>query len=318
MEKLLHVALTFDADPDAFDPSLEKGPKSGLTWRGVDEGIPRIRDLLSRYADSGGVTPRVTWFVRVDSQIGHECGHAAFLFRRFAETWASCAAGGDMIGWHPHLCGLADGQRRRELDPSHLRCVLRESWTDMRAFGFVPDVSRMGEGFCSSAVMGVLEELGVTCDSTAMPGRVRKDSQRSLDWYGTPQEPYYPSRNDYRVPGPDALGVLEVPMSMVPVRAEYDREPLRRYIDLSFHHASLRDGLKAFLASAPLLVAVNHPSTVLPNPNGQRHGLLSFDLGEFRRNLEFVLQECERLKRPFRFVTLRECIALFGRQEKDS
>lgn len=318
MDGLLHIALTFDADPDVFDPSLDYRQKSGITWRGVDEGIPRVCDLLSRYTDTEGVAPRVTWFVRIDSQIGDECGHMAVLFQRYAETWALGEARGDAIGWHPHLFRLADGQLQQELRPSELRCALRESWAGMKASGFLPNVSRMGEGFSSNAVMAILEELGVTCDSTAMPGRVRKDVHRSLDWFGTPQEPYHPSRHDYRVPGPDPLELLEVPMSMVPVRAEYDREPLLRYVDLSFHHASIREGLKACVKNSSLLVAVNHPSTVLPYPDGRRHGLLSFEIGEFRRNLEFVLQECGRLKRPVRFVTLREYAALFGQSERDS
>ncbi len=44
---------------------------------------------------------------------------------------------------------------------------------------------------------------------------------------------------------------------------------------------------------------------------GRRHGLLSFDIGEFRKNLQSVLQECERMGRVFS-RTVGECRVLWG------
>jgi hypothetical protein len=101
-------------------------------------------------------------------------------------------------------------------------------------------------------------------------------------------------------------------MSMIETKTDYDRAPLQRYADLSFHHEVMRAGLRAFLATAPLLVTVTHPSTVLPGIALQRHGLLSFDIGNFGRNLDFILADCERLGREHRFITIGECAHRFA------
>ena len=96
-----------------------------------------------------------------------------------------------------------------------------------------------------------------------------------------------------------------------PIRAEYDTTPLPRYIDLSFRHAALHDGMRDLLVAAPLLVTVTHPSTILPGIASRRHGLLSFEIEEFRSNLNFIFTECARLGREIRCLTLAECAALF-------
>jgi len=172
--------------------------------------------------------------------------------------------------------------------------------------------SRIGEAFGSNAVLAALDELGIHCDSTAMPGRVRKDEERHLDWETTPQEPYHPSSSDYRQPGPDSLGLLEVPMSMVETKADYDERPLRRYVDLSFRHEAIKDGLHSYLTDASLLVTVTHPCAVLPGITNRRHGLLSSDIREFKRNLDFIFSECKRLNRRYKFVTIGDCWDLFA------
>jgi hypothetical protein len=99
---------------------------------------------------------------------------------------------------------------------------------------------------------------------------------------------------------------------MIETKAEYDRAPLLRYADLSFHHHVVHDGLRRFLATSSLLVTVTHPSTVLPGIAPQRHGLVSFEIGSFRRNLEFIFTECDRLGRGHRFITIGECVNHFA------
>ena len=122
---------------------------------------------------------------------------------------------GDEIGFHPHLYRLSDGEWRQETDVAALREQLAEAIEAMRGAGFEPRSSRIGEAFGSNEVMSALNEFGIQCDSTAMPGRVRRDAERQLDWGTTPQQPYHPSTADYRQPGAPELRLLEVPMSMI-------------------------------------------------------------------------------------------------------
>jgi hypothetical protein len=199
-----------------------------------------------------------------------------------------------------------------------LRASLEDTWASLSKREFRPGSCRIGDAFGSNEVLQTMSRLGLRCDATAMPGRVRRDADRQIDWEGTPQHPYYPSVADYRRPGPPSLELLEIPMSMIPVKAEYDSEPLRRYLDLSFHHRALRDGVESFLPTASLVVTVTHPSGVLPGVKGTRHGLISHRVDEFRRNLEFILGACERLNRASRFVTIAESERWFSEDHIDA
>ena len=314
-QEVLWVALTFDAESDYFDESLtDRGAESRrlLRWQGIEHGIPLIRTILSPYLEGSAVEGGVTWFVRVDDQLGHAYGDPGYLLEAYRALWQSCLDRGDEIGWHPHLYRLEQGAWRQETDDRRLVTSLRNAYRAMRRQGFSIASSRLGEGFCSNAAIGTLEELGICCDSTAMPGRVRKDRERNLDWGTTPQKPYHPSRSDYRQPGPRPLRLLEVPMSMVETRAEYDRQPRQRYVDLSFYHRVLKEGVRSYLRDAKILVAVTHPCAVLHGITRKKHGLLSFDIEEFKANLEFIFAECRRLGRPYRFVTIGKCRSLFA------
>ena len=317
MEKVsadpLLIALTFDAEADVFDRSIcgEPGAQTP-SWRGIEEGIPLLDEVLAGYSDSTGGRTCATWYVRGDRHLGALFGSPSHLLEKYRDLWQQRNVCGDEIGFHPHLYRVSDGEWRQETDATALREQLAEALDAMRGAGFQPRSSRIGEAFGSNEVMAALDQFRIQCDSTAMPGRVRLDAERQLDWGITPQQPYHPSIADYRQPGTPELRLLQVPMSMIETKTDYDRAPLLRYADLSFHHEVIRDGLRAFLATAPLLVTVTHPSTVLPGIAPLRHGLLSFDIGNFQRNLDFILTECERLGRGHRFITIGECAHRFA------
>ena len=146
-----------------------------------------------------------------------------------------------------------------------------------------------------------------------MPGRVRTDGVRNLDWQPTPCRPYYPSRADYRVPSEtgESVGILEVPLSMVETRTDYDRLPLRRYLDLSFRSSVIGTGLRAYVEASDYAVTIVHASSVLPLVRGG-HPLLSLDVGEVRRNLDTLMDACEAAGKRWRFVTVSQFLD-FGR-----
>jgi hypothetical protein len=301
----LYIALTFDAELDVFDSSFRGG--ESLSLRGIEEGIPIIDGILAQHRDSSGARACATWCVRCDDHIQALTGEHAYLLKHYRDCWQHHLDAGDEIGFHPHLYKQTENGWVQETDAGALTSQIHRAHAAMEGAGFKSHVSRIGEAFSSNAVMQTLDDLGIICDSTAMPGRVRRDDTRQLDWSGTPDHPYHPSLTDYRLPGADAHALLEAPMTLVPTLAAYDREPLRRYIDLSFHHQALRDGLSAFIPEAHIIVTVTHPSTILPGITKHPHGLLSFDASNFAKNLEYLTQECSRLGRSFRFITLRHC-----------
>ena len=52
-ERSVYIVVSCDTDPDR--PGFLNGtPSDGLTWRGMTEGIPALKDLLHGVTDSRG------------------------------------------------------------------------------------------------------------------------------------------------------------------------------------------------------------------------------------------------------------------------
>lgn len=301
----LSVVLTFDADPDRFDPSQPGG--QGPTWHGIEEGIPAVLDVVEECAEERGIGDLpITWFLRSDLEVERHLGSTGALLSRYGSTWRHLREGGHEFGYHPHLTGPSNDATAEE--PPDIAWQLEHGLDVMRSHGFRPSVSRLGEAHGSNIALRTLDTLGMKADSTAMPGRFREDTSRSFDWRGSPSLPYHPSRSDYRRPGSDGLTLLEIPMTMIPTQAPYDTEPIDRYIDLTFHSDLLETGLKNIVARSPLIVTVGHPSTLLPSlaPNG--HGLLSYSSAAFKRNLNRLFEVADELDRPLDFRTMSGCV----------
>ena len=311
----LPVALTFDVESDNFDPTVDPAQadvRAAFLWRGVHEGVPQLLELFAAPGAQSARPIVCTWFIRVDGHLQATFGDAGYLLDEHAALWRQVADRGDELAFHPHLYRFAGGRWQQEQDPEQLVRGIADGLSAMRRRGWRPVSSRIGEAYCSNAILRQLDAEGIACDATAMPGRVRRDADRLLDWGPTRQRPYRPSQSDYRVPGEPSWKVLEVPMTMTPVRADYDQSPLSRYVDLSFHPRALRDGLQEVAASHDYVVATMHPSTIVPPRDGRTHGLLSFSFDAFRENLACLVDACGRQGRPVEFVTLRELARRFG------
>ncbi len=299
----LYIVISIDTDEDAYDKVVFQDTGT-VTWKGVEEGIPTIVRELEGYTDSHGHAIRYTWFVRCDKQLEALFGDPAYLFGRYQALWKQRGSRGDEVAWHPHLY-------EHDLTVLHdeLRLIddLRECFHAARSTGFPITTSRMGRAFCSNGLVRTLEDLGLQIDSTALPGRKRTDQYNAIDWENTPQHPYHPSKRDYRVPGTEALRLLEVPMSMIETKATYDAHPLRRYVNLTFKNDVVRDSLRKYLGTSDLLVTIMHPAEVLPI---QRHPLLSFTIDDVKRNLDTILEECSARGKAARFITMREAATL--------
>jgi hypothetical protein len=313
----LYIALTCDTVSDYFDSQLWSGEAPvPLCWRGVEEGCTAMVEAISTLRDSRGRIPVFTWFVPVDNFMETRFGDCAYLLDRFDSIWKNFRLKGDEIAWHVY-------QHRSGTDPWYpepkadlWRSGLGRCHNRLNEIGTSVQTTRLGGTYCSNEIMCILEKLGIMCDMSALPGRVRKEGFLNLDWEITPESPYFPSIEDYRIPGAPNVGVLEVPLSMVSVKAPYDERPFKRYVDPSFYHHILWPGLEALLNEMPeYLALIVHPSAVLDDIILEEHGLLSFSLEEFWRNIECIVEHCNRLGREFEFVTVAELREIFERRQ---
>jgi hypothetical protein len=289
---VIYVANTVDIDPDNFDSSIF-GDKKVLSWRGIDEGLPELIEKVKELIDTSFQSPKFTWFIRIDNELKNMCGSYGYLLDRYGDFWRKRKNEGDEIAWHPHVNTLEQ---------------LRESYDYLKNRGERFFSVRIGEAFHSNAFMAELASYGFAVDSTALPGRARNDRERFFDWQPTPERPYFPSKEDYRVPGDDHFGILEVPMSMVKTKAYYDRCVIRRYFNLSYRHEIIRDSINELINIKDLVVTILHPSELLAQEF--THPLLSFDINTVVKNLQYTLAQAQKLNKVVKYITISEIPAL--------
>lgn len=271
------LAVTIDIDQDGMAFGVERDE---LRWTSV-EIVPRLAEVFA----ARGV--RATWFIRADNQLADVYGNAAWLLEEYEDLWSSLRDAGHDLAWHPHVYRRGEsGGYETETDGS--RCAEQLEWIhgDLTARGHRFGAVRVGEAFHANEAMQTLDRLGLRIDSTAIPGRKRNDAGRMFDWEPTANEPYHPSRTDYRVPGPDALSILEVPMTSIPIRAPYDEVALRRYVNLAYRADLLGPALAEHADGLSTLVTIVHPEEAVRSPGNPLYGE---GLPEIERNLDLIL-----------------------------
>lgn len=296
------ISITVDADPD--DTTIT-GQRNKLQWGGLEY----VRDFREAVAEVDAV---VTWFVRADDQIAHLCGSYEFLLQQHQAFWEFARRNGDEIALHPHLYTLDEsgGSYRALRDPDACCEQLARIHTSLHRAGYNFESIRIGEGLQSTELMQCVDRLGYAVDSTAIPGRVRNDALRSFDWSGTTNAPYHPSRDDFRIAGPNGLGVLEVPMTTAAFKADYDSEPKLRYMSLSYRSDIFARGFEEYVkrsgsGEARSVVFIVHPGELFGAERANAHGgLYSFDLACVGANLGMALKSIASTGATYSFVRI--------------
>lgn len=308
MKEKIYVALTFDTDCDPHPD--EQGTTDSLGWSGLENGVPAILEETATCSSKFGIPIPMTWFVRCDNQIGEIHGDQGYLFEAYRNFWGMLKRSDSEIAWHAHLYRKVEGRWIQETDESVLARNLKAAYNAMIRHGHRPVSARIGESYMSNGIMSTLDHLGIRMESTAMPGRIRKDNKFSIDWGTTPQNPYFPSLTDYRIPADNSLRILEVPMSMIPTKVGYDRAPLLRYVNLGFHHTVIRGGLQQYIRNNRLLVSITHPFEIIPsrvNP-AEKHALLSHNPAEVSKNITYIIEEAKRQNKECIFIRLKDLL----------
>jgi hypothetical protein len=276
----ISFVFTVDVDNDGMTAADERNT---LVWNSVAE-VPRIAAVFARH------DVVATWFVRADNQLSEVYGDAAWLLHEHDRMWSDLRRDGHSIGWHPHVVTHDQtGFFVAETDDSRCAVALRTIYKSLSASGFPFAASRIGEAFHGNESMRALADLGITIDSTAIPGRRRDDASRRFDWSGTPNRPYRPSAADYRVHGTPALPIIEIPMTSVPVKAPYDSRPLLRYLNLAYRedifNAAFQRHIESLEEGEHVVVTILHPEET-HGPHG--HALYAHDLGAVASNIEHL------------------------------
>jgi hypothetical protein len=313
----LNILLTFDTDLP-FTSDFNKTLKDATLWRkqmwqdrtnlaSPIESISAIRED-NILIDSDGKKPVFTWFVRADNEFDYLFKDALFVIKNLKDQLVSLKSKGDEIAWHPHVHNISEKGFNQEKDETRVIDDLNHTFKLLKDECFLDKFnirsSRLGWGFCTNKIIKNLEELGISVDSSALPERV-DSGKECKDWTGTPLHPYFPSTTDYRVEtGTAKLDIIEMPITTHPIKTSYDKMPIIRYLNLSYNLDFLKPILSKLVAELDFINFITHPFEL--ESSNRKHELITYDIKNAKNLIRFLVEECKRQKRPFRFITISE------------
>ena len=336
------VIICCDTEPDqpqygGLDYKIHFGSHK---WRGIEEGIPEMKEIANSVEDIEGNNAKITWFIRSDEQMKILYDDPAWIVRKFRSLWKELESGGDEIGWHPHLWRWNERIESwyPELDDKGWIQNCLEEGHNSFPEEFRLTSSRMCWNFHNNITMNKLNELGLTVDISAMPGQkfikyVHESAYFPYyDWEGSPGHPYFPSHLDYRREADKnehPLNILEIPLSNFRISLPWQikrnlnrlfkpkggypvgkRNPLKIVINPDFFKLSVKE--KFFESKhgncTSFLVSYFHADELLP-------GTKNSSLTNVRNNFEIIREASEKYGVPFRFLTAKEAALEFSKTE---
>jgi len=281
------------------------GEQSNFDVNEVVKAVVHLESLIKVIECNYKIKIPVTWFIRCDDSVASVTGKEEGLLLALDDFIRRRKVLGDEFGLHPHFYVYKDGVWQSEKNHQRQREQLyRAALAWKRYFGVSAKLSRMGEALMNNVISSSLVEIGVELDSSALVGRSRFDSGFQFDWTITPNTYYHPSTIDYRRPanmGEDSDKFIQVPFTMMPIKASYDASPIMRYCNLAYKNKIIKNVLKD-LKKLDYVVMVLHPHELIEICDD--HPLISHSPSALRENIESI----NRIFGGLNFALLSECL----------
>jgi hypothetical protein len=164
------VIFCFDVEPDEFfiDPGRRE------PWPGFEATFAFAERMRPRWEALTGRAARFNWFLRLDPQIAHTYGDAAWVLRHYERQFAVLQSRGDELGIHPHgyRWDAADGAWVLDYgnQPWMEHCVQSSAEHFARVLGRPCRAYRGGDRWNNQATAALVRRLGITYDLTLEPG----------------------------------------------------------------------------------------------------------------------------------------------------
>lgn len=276
-----YIAVTVDTDPDGLN--THDPDRRNLLWDGLHFAMQQFPAALKDWP--------LTWYVRADAQLEYAYGSVSYLFDTYADFWCDAVQRGDELGWHPHLYTLPEDDSQPQIITDSQQAVseLKRTWSMIQNLPFELPTFRMGEGWHTVKTLNLVESLGFTIDSTAIPGRDDSATGHPRNWKNTPNQPYYPARDDIRIAG-DPRPLLEMPMNSWYFQTPYDKVPKLRYMNPCIHHELWEQALDYWQAQLQhdsrenyVWVLIFHPAEAMPHDRSDL--LYAYSIDILQKNL---------------------------------
>ena len=219
-----NICITFDTDADPNIKSVYN--KNSISFKSLDLGLEKIYEKFQEIEKKIEQKIPITWFVRADNQIHHEYGSYDYLFKKYSFFWEKVIKENHEIQWHAHIYEFLNDQWIFPRNDEYFFIQIKEIYNYLKKNNFNPQCIRIGEAYMNNNIMNFIRNLGILSDSSAIPGRVRKDHEKVFDWSNAQNFPYRPSIKNYQDQTNVSEKFLEIPMNTIKIKTSYDKEPI--------------------------------------------------------------------------------------------
>ncbi len=293
-------AITFDCDPVAFDQSLEWTIDSNFQhlWKSVPLALEAIKqaEKISNRSISA------TFFIRNISAISRD-SIISEEWKEFYPLWEEVLASGHTVGLHPHINFPLSPQFSEQ--SRLIQDLMEKDFKHLIDLGFTTQITRIGGHSYNSLTSDILHSLGVSVDSSAIPGRKLGEHTGTSDWRAYSNRTL---KNWSYNPNPDLGSNLKTGLTQIPMSTlqQISKPEFYRYIDFSFRSFNDHSFLTSrFLSECDIGVSVTHPSTLLNNQY-QKHQSLEFGVENWLINFDEFYNTCKIEGIDFDFTNLSE------------
>ena len=98
---------------------------------------------------------------------------------------------------------------------------------------------------------------------------------------------------------------MEIPLSTIKVKANYDKIYLDRYLDLSFHNKLISKKIEKYINENDYITIIYHPCCILDGIYAN-HELINFGSSNFKNNLKIIFNTLIKNRLNFNFQNLSE------------
>lgn len=237
---------------------------------------------------------KITWLLSDDEKI----------IKKFLSLKNRIIRKNDEIGLH---CLISKFHNIEESKIEDLDNYIRKSVKLLESYKVFPKSIRIAGCASSNNLLSALAKHKILIDSSALPNRKRVIPIK-FNWEITDSVPYYPSKDDYRIPNEDMTKcheILELPITTLLTQTKYDKEPYLRYFDLTFHTNVIKNQIDKIINSENIIVAIIHPMQILEMKN--KNELYCDSLEEFKNTLKLFVETCNKHGKKIKCVTMSEC-----------
>lgn len=287
----IKIILTLDLDPDLPFRHPNR-------WRGLKLGSLKLAVMLKKKFKRH--VP-ISWFVRIDDETKKEFSGYEGILKKNNKLFYKLKKLGGMFYIHPHLYTYDKKKNLwlQDLDDKKNILQLSKIIKASKKFKLIKNkVIRIGGHFFSKKILEFLIEKRYIIDSTSLPGRVG-NIRKPFNWKKSKKELHYLKIKNKKGK------IIEAPPTMIKIKANYDKKPYNRYLDLTFKHSLMKKYINSVKLSNYYIMTLSHPTQFVKKA---RHGLLCYGVENYLKNIDLIIKRIKKMGYKYNFYYIEDLI----------